>query len=742
MTLFLGWQSPRGRVPDERRPTTDDRQSVVGGRPSLVTPAASHRSGTGAHGGTATNPFISIAIPLALTAAYLVTRLANLGALPMVSDEGTYLTWGVRALYARSVDDWLAALEDGKQPLLAWLMPPFLAAVPDRLIAGRLVSVFTGLANLFLVGLLGRRLYGRAAGRVAAALYVVAPIALVHDRMALYDSLVTTTALLVLLAALAWAERPDARRTGLLGIAMGLAVLTKLSALFFVALAPAAIALWRRDTLHRWWLLAQAYFVAAAAYSVLYLSPLVGNIAEGNFQRYSLTAGDVLRFPIALWLKNALFVVEAAAIYLGWPLAALAAAALLGGAALGGRPGRVVALWVLVPLVLFVLTAKLIYSRYLVFCFVVALLPAAHALARLPGWLSGGPHDRRPTTAGRAVIRRRSSRPLGPAAGPGALVVGRPLVVGLAGAAVAAPGVLFGGRLLVDPASAPWMNDQRYITDRFQYVESNYAGYGLREIVDFLRARAAEQPIVVLARNTTGMPRDGVTAYLLEWPNVHVGFVPENEGIEARLLREPDRTYQFAAQGAELYYVLSDAPGGEQEQRFRGLNPGLVPLIEIAKPGNHSRFQLYKTRLTPPSGETWLEPPPRLGGQITLRGYRLSSPTARPGQSLRLVLYWEAQARVGKNYTVFNHVAEAGGPIWGQRDGQPVGGHYPTSRWRARELVADVHDVAIKPDAPPGTYDLLTGLYELQTLYRLPVEREGLPAADCVVLARITVLAP
>jgi hypothetical protein len=205
----------------------------------------------------------------------------------------------------------------------------------------------------------------------------------------------------------------------------------------------------------------------------------------------------------------------------------------------------------------------------------------------------------------------------------------------------------------------------------------------------------------------------------------------------------------LAAQGADLYYVLSDAPRGEQEQRFRDLNPGLVPLMEIAKPGNHSRFQLYVTRITPPAGETWLDPPARLGpggGQIVLRGFRLSSSTVTAGDTVRLVLYWEAQSRLAKNYTVFNHITgsdgEADATIWGQRDGQPANGHYPTSRWKPREIVADVHDLAVKPDAPPGTHDLSTGMYELQTLQRLQVEREGLPASDRVVLAQITVTSP
>src|SRR5207249_6412878 len=104
-------------------------------------------------------------------------------------------------------------------------------------------------------------------------------------------------------------------------------------------------------------------------------------------------------------------------------------------------------------------------------------------------------------------------------------------------------------RLLGDPATAPWMNDSRYITDRFQYVESNYAGYGLPEVVEYVRRQAAEQPVVVLSRDVTGMPRDGVTAYLLDWPGVHVAFASERESIQDRLQREPDQAYVLAAHG-------------------------------------------------------------------------------------------------------------------------------------------------------------------------------------------------
>jgi hypothetical protein len=40
-----------------------------------------------------------------------------------------------------------------------------------------------------------------------------------------------------------------------------------------------------------------------------------------------------------------------------------------------------------------------------------------------------------------------------------------------------------------------------------------------------------------------------------------------------------------------------------------------------------------------------------------------------------------------------------------QQDGAPAEGNYPTSQWRAGDLVVDAHE--LKVDAVPGTYTLV-----------------------------------
>jgi len=114
-----------------------------------------------------------------------------------------------------------------------------------------------------------------------------------------------------------------------------------------------------------------------------------------------------------------------------------------------------------------------------------------------------------------------------------------------------------------------------------------------------------------------------------------------------------------------------------------------------------------------------------LADVVALVGYDVEGAPLRPGQELRLTLYWQALAEMDRDYTVFTHLVDAGGRIWAQHDSQPLGGDYPTSLWSVGEVVADEHILVIGRDAPPGEYRLVVGMYELATGKRLPAFDEG-----------------
>lgn len=134
------------------------------------------------------------------------------------------------------------------------------------------------------------------------------------------------------------------------------------------------------------------------------------------------------------------------------------------------------------------------------------------------------------------------------------------------------------------------------------------------------------------------------------------------------------------------------------------------------------------------------------GGVARLLGYSLDAETVAPGDSVNLVLYWQALAPLADDYTVFTHLLgdhnpATNSPIWAGHDSQPDGGHYPTTAWQPGQVILDVHPLAVPADAPPGNYQLKAGLYLLATMTRLSAtDNAGHPLpADSALLGTIEV---
>jgi len=129
-----------------------------------------------------------------------------------------------------------------------------------------------------------------------------------------------------------------------------------------------------------------------------------------------------------------------------------------------------------------------------------------------------------------------------------------------------------------------------------------------------------------------------------------------------------------------------------------------------------------------------------LGNKVTLRGYDVDTTAARPGETVSLVLYWRANKQVEEDYTVFVHLVGDTGRVWGQEDSQPENGFYPTSYWDLGEVVKDVYELTVHPDAPPGLYEIEVGMYLLGTGERLQyIDEDGQVLGDVMVLENIQV---
>jgi uncharacterized membrane protein len=97
-------------------------------------------------------------------------------------------------------------------------------------------------------------------------------------------------------------------------------------------------------------------------------------------------------------------------------------------------------------------------------------------------------------------------------------------------------------------------------------------------------------------------------------------------------------------------------------------------------------------------------------GQTTLIGVDCpANCQTRPGGSVVLTLYWQADAPFDKNYTVFTHLLGPDETVLVNADHTPP---KPTLGWVPNEIIADSVNLTIPPNLPPGSYAIEVGLYD------------------------------
>lgn len=88
---------------------------------------------------------------------------------------------------------------------------------------------------------------------------------------------------------------------------------------------------------------------------------------------------------------------------------------------------------------------------------------------------------------------------------------------------------------------------------------------------------------------------------------------------------------------------------------------------------------------------------------------------AENGRFLRLTLYWQATDKITDDAIVSIKVLRQDRHIVGQADHRPVRDAYPTTAWRAGEVIADTYDVPVFLGATPGAYAVNVTLYDAQS---------------------------
>jgi 4-amino-4-deoxy-L-arabinose transferase-like glycosyltransferase len=128
-----------------------------------------------------------------------------------------------------------------------------------------------------------------------------------------------------------------------------------------------------------------------------------------------------------------------------------------------------------------------------------------------------------------------------------------------------------------------------------------------------------------------------------------------------------------------------------------------------------------------------------LGEGVALLGYDMDG-VVRAGKTLELTLYWQCLREMDESYTVFTHLLDENNVIQGQLDSIPVSGEAPTTSWIEREVITDRYEIALDTEAPAGEYLIEIGMYDPDTMQRLPAyDAQGKAQGDRILLKTVRI---
>lgn len=115
----------------------------------------------------------------------------------------------------------------------------------------------------------------------------------------------------------------------------------------------------------------------------------------------------------------------------------------------------------------------------------------------------------------------------------------------------------------------------------------------------------------------------------------------------------------------------------------------------------------------------------QLGDGIALTAVSFAPSTAAPGTEVKVMVQWQATAVPAADYTTLIHLAQPNEPPLATGDRPPLNGQYPTDIWAAGEVIDDHYTLLVPDDLADGRYPLWIGMYDPETLARLPLTSDG-----------------
>lgn len=491
-------------------------------------------------------------IALFLGVAFFFTRIVNLRLWPIFTDEAIYTRWSQIGLHDAAFR--FISLTDGKQPLWHWTAMGFMKFIADPLLAGRLVSVFSGFAAMVGIWFLTFELFSsKKAAFISSYLYLITPSVLIYDRMAIVDSMLSLWGIWTLYFGIKTAKLLRFDLALLTGFALGAGLLTKspaafLEYLYFLNL----LFLKNRQQFKKWILLLfPTLTVAEGMRNIMRLSPWMHMISQKNSE-FLVSFPQFLKDPfhwfwgnlpsLWRWWLGSLTLPVMLLVILGLVLTFLSRESPL---SLRRHSKSVFYLlfFSFSQFLAFAALGKVIFARYLLFLTPPLLTLAAAAVAKICTYTQ--------KTFWLFIFFLSFSL----AAGSLDLLI------------------------LTDPLRAPIVK-----SDKDQYINGHSAGWGVPEVISYLQKESRTQSIFLGTQGTFGLMPASFELYLWDNKNIKIrGYWPVS--------RVPDEVVEIAEKMPTYFiYYESDASQIPQQDNLQ--------LLEKYQKGSSDKY-MYFFRVLP-----------------------------------------------------------------------------------------------------------------------------------------------
>ncbi|HYD35163.1 MAG TPA: glycosyltransferase family 39 protein [Vitreimonas sp.] len=435
---------------------------------------------------------------LFLFSLFLLTRLVVLIRFPLFGDEAIYLYWAQQLLRNFRFNIWISLI-DGKQPLFIWLTSVFMHFIANPIVAGRLVSFCAAFGSFTGVYLVTKEFFDKQTAHLALVLYLILPFFLIYDVLALMDGLLLCLSIFSCYLAVILAKRGSILVALGLGVVMGLGLLTKSSATFFLLLsAPAtlfALNKTRSEILKLICLFALSISVALGIGTLLRLSTYFPVIAQKN-HLFIRTTAEVIQDPVSGVFENTKNITSWLFGYLGLGIFLFAPVGVLLKKQKYRETFFLLAHF-LIPILALILYGKQLFPRYVLFmCWPLVIL-SAHGLMQV-----------RNTLAVKHTLL------------PFALV------------AFFSVQIFTTYTVLINPDSA-----KLPALERLQFFEGNFSGTGLPELYTFFDSHQ-DQKVVILVDNPLGVLPNGLNIRYAQHKNMKIIGADDIQTTQVEKYRE------------------------------------------------------------------------------------------------------------------------------------------------------------------------------------------------------------